>query len=188
MAKLIRNNQLKLTSKQTELLSIKISSRRLVKFCKLGKPPASAGDIKSILRSLIQSNPIAFESRIKEVISTSSGFNEQSLEEAISDYNNDQSNESFEKVFTSISDGLNEAINKRRSKAEEIIRRNGYKIQSLGNNTFQVKDLEDQDTYQVNLTNETCTCMDFQRLAPLSLWCKHLYGSYAITKNLQDIS
>jgi hypothetical protein len=185
LKRLVQSNQ-----KQTNLnlKSTRITQSRLIKFCKLGKPPASAADIKSILRNLIQTNPIAFESRIKDVIGTTEGFNEQNLEETISKYNADQNDQAFEEVFNSISEGLNEAINRRRQKAEEIGRRNGYQVQNLGNNTFQVKDLDDQDVYKVELNQETCTCLDWQRISPLSLWCKHEFGVWSQTQNLQDIS
>lgn len=183
MRRLIKNSNQNQSLNQQSLKSTK---RRLV-YCKLGKPPASAADIKSILRNLIQTNPIAFEAKVKEAVSTTEGFNEEDLSQKIADYNNDPGNQTFEEVFNTISDGLNQAISRRRQRAEEIGRRNGYQVQNLGNNVFKVKDLDDQDIYQVDLTNEKCSCLDHQRLATLELWCKHLYGVWAQTQNLQDI-
>jgi hypothetical protein len=159
----------------------------LIKRAKLGRPPVSAADIKGILRTLIQTNPAAFGPIIKGVIGTTERFQDDEFNKKISDYNANQGDQAFEAIFTFISPGLDEAINRRRHKAEDILRRSGYKIQALSNSTYQVQDLEDQDTYQVSIPNETCTCLDWQRVSKISLWCKHLYGCSSSQQGLPSI-
>ena len=163
-------------------------NKRLIRLCKLGHPPASAADVKSVLRSLLQQSPIEFESRLKEAISTAPGFNEKQLEGMLSDYNSKQDDESFNSLFTYITPFVDKAIERRRTRAEQIIRQQGYRVTPAGGQVFIVDDTEDGDRYQVNLNQETCTCMDFQRVGNLGLWCKHLYSCWGGARDLMDLS
>lgn len=173
--------------KTTDSKPVKSCNRRLVRIGKLGKPPSSSADIKSIIRSLVRENPIQLEALLKQAMGSSDGFNEQGLESAISQFTERQDDASFEDLFNVISDGLNQAIQKRRGRAEEIIRNQGYQVNPLGNRVFKVNDTEDGDVYQTDVGQETCTCIDFQRINGLGLWCKHLYGLYGMQNGMLDM-
>jgi hypothetical protein len=163
-------------------------NKRLIRRSKLGHPPASAADVKSVLRSLLQQSPIEFESRLKEAISTAPGFNENQLEEMISTYNDKQDDESFNSLFTYIEPFVNKAIERRRTRAEQVLRQQGYRVSPAGGQVYIVDDTEDGDRYQTSAQNETCSCMDFQRIGKLGLWCKHLYAIWSQPKGLLDLS
>lgn len=161
--------------------------RKLIRKSKLGKPPQSFADIRGLIRNLIENNPSLLQSQLKEVIGSTAGFNNQNYLELINLYNNTKSSNDLIKVFNFLSPIIDQVISKRKIRAEEIIKRQNYSLTSEPDGTFTIKDLTENDTYHINLTTETCTCLDFQRLNPFGLWCKHLYACWALKNNLVDI-